>query len=104
MSYAVLWSANGGPAHAGKLSFTPTGLVFEGAQGRTPSRLEVPYGAVRSAGIVRAPRERPEGPVAVLECETVTVRLSTVGGIGGLHEIVEQVNARGNRPHAVAVR
>ena len=103
MSYAVIWTMDGGAPHAGKLSLTASAVVLEGSSGRAPARLELPYAAIASARIARTPAERIEHrPIAILESELATVRFTTVGGVGALTEIVELVDGHRADSHAVA--
>src|SRR5581483_2309421 len=103
MSYAVIWTVDGGAPHAGKLSLTPSGVVFEGSSAGAPARLDLPYAAILSARVARTPAERIENrPIAILESEAATVRFTTVGGVGALTEIVELVNGYRADSHAVA--
>lgn len=100
MSYAVLWSANRGPIHAGQLSLLPGSLLLEGATRGDAFRYEVDYDEIVGVGVGRGPSERIRGrPVAVIKrVGDELVRVATLGGVGLLGELVEQIDAaRSNR-------
>jgi hypothetical protein len=103
MSYAVLWSEQEGPAHAGKLELCPGSLVLHGLNGSGRIRREFSLDDVVSLRIGRGRGERLGGrPVVMLQLtEGRTLRLATLSGAGALHEIVDHVSGRDHSRHGV---
>ncbi len=95
MSYAVLWSDNGGPTMAGKLELRERDLVLDGANGHGV-RITLAFVDIASARIGRSPGERLQGrPVLVLDDATGRrLRVATLSGVGALHEVADVVEAR----------
>ena len=99
MSYAVLWSANHGPIHPGRLALLPSSLLLEGSTRGDVFRYEVDYDEIVGVGIGRGPSERIRGrPVVVItKADGELVHVATLG-VGLLGELVEQIDAaRSNR-------
>jgi hypothetical protein len=104
MSYAVLWSTNGGAACPGKLELRRGCLLFEGAAASKAS--ELPLDEIAAARVGRSTLERLCGrPVLVLErTENDAVRIAPIGGVGVLHELLELVNSHRNGDASSAER
>ena len=94
MSYAVLWSANRESIHAGRLALLPSTLLLEGSTRGDPFRYEIGYDEIVGLGIGRAQSERIRGrPVVVIKkVGGELLRVATLGGVGLLGELVEQVD------------
>ena len=103
MSYAVLWSEQEGPAHAGKLELSAGSLVLDGVNGSGRIRREFSIGDVMSLRIGRARGERLGGrPALMLQLtEGRTLRLATLAGVGALHEVVDHISGRDHRRNGV---
>ena len=99
MSYAVLWSSDHEPIHAGRLALLPGSLVLEGSTCGNSRRYELDYDEIAGVGIGRGPSERLRGrPVALIRRATgELLRVATLGGPGLLGELVENVDAARSR-------
>ena len=99
MSYAVLWSANREPIHAGRLALLPSSLLLEGSTRGDSFRYEVDYDEIVGVGIDRGPSERIRGrPVVVIKgVGGELLRVATLGGPGILGELLEQVDTARSR-------
>ena len=107
MSYAVLWSEQEGPAHAGKLELGASSLVVDGLNGSGRIRREFSIGDVMSFRIGRGRGERLGGrPALMLQLtQGRTLRLATLAGAGVLHEVVDHISGRDHsRTGAVGIR
>jgi hypothetical protein len=95
MSYAVLWSEDGGPTRVGKLELCDHALFLDGTNGDSrPSTLVLDE--IASVRIARGRGDRLQGrPVLILERNgRGAVRVATLSGVGALHELAELVGAR----------
>jgi len=93
-SYAVLWSEPSVEAEAGKLELEPLGLRFEGRRGGGSGQVHrVYYDDIEEVHVGRTPQERIDGrPALVLElARGGPLRIGSVGGVGTLTEIAEQL-------------
>jgi len=104
MSYAVLWSEQEGPAHAGKLELSAGSLVLDGVNGSGRIRCDLPIGDIMALRIGRSRSERLGGrPALVLQLtRDRVVRLATLAGIGALHEVVDHISGRDHSRRGVA--
>lgn len=94
MSYAVLWSANRESIHAGRLALLPSSLLLEGSTRGDAFRCEIGYEEIVGVGIGRGRSERIRGrPVMVIKkVGGELLRVATLGGVGLLGELAEQVD------------
>jgi hypothetical protein len=93
MSYAVVWSEDGGASHVGKLELRDDSLVLDGLNGVGRIQRELAIGDVMSLRIARSRGERLGGrPALVLQlAQGGTVRLATLA-VGALHEVVDHIS------------
>jgi hypothetical protein len=91
--YAAVWQ-DGGPAMAGRILVDAGALDFEGAgRGRQASR-HIPYTAIASSRLGRAPLDRIGGrPTLVLELTDGEVIRIATPELGALHELDEAVTS-----------
>ncbi len=97
MSYAVVWSENDGPVYAGRLELGQRALrLFGVAPTLRESRRRVFYDELTAAHMERAPGARLRNrPTLVLdERDGGRIQLSSVAGVGSLHELAEQLETR----------
>jgi hypothetical protein len=96
MSYAVLWNEDESPTHAGKLELGDESLLFDGLNGSSRVRREVPVAEVVSARIARGRGERIGGRPALVLARSGgrVLRLASLSGAGALHEVIDFVNTR----------
>jgi hypothetical protein len=99
MTYAVVWSENGGPRYAGSLELADRCLTLSGtANGALESRRRLAYCELAEPRVERHPEARLAGrPTLVLEHrEAGPVRVVSLEGTGALHELLERIaEARG---------
>jgi hypothetical protein len=90
MTYAVVWSENGGAPRAGRLELGRDVLRFAGRAGR-----ELPYDDVADVRIDRHPTLRLAGrPTLVIECRTGdSFRIASFDRAGTLHELTGRLEA-----------
>lgn len=104
MSYAVVWSENGGCLHAGRLELADGAVLLEGTAEQACRALrQLLYEELACVRVERRPEARLGGrPTLVLEDATGSrMRIVSVEGGGSLHELADLVErARG----AAAVR
>jgi hypothetical protein len=98
VSYAVVWSANGGPLRAGNVKLDREGLVLTGLDcGRSSAerRERLAFGEVRTACIERRRGIRLVGlPTLVLELAGGRrVSIASLDRAGSLHELVDRVGS-----------
>jgi hypothetical protein len=101
MSYAVLWSENGGPTLAGKLELRDRLVLLEGANG-DPDRRQLDLHSIASLRIGRSRIERLQGrPVLVFEDgDGNQVRVTTLSGAGVFYELADLIGSKLNRSAA----
>jgi hypothetical protein len=101
MSYAVLWSENGGPMLAGKLELLDRVVLLEGANGDI-HRCSLDLRTIGSFRIGRSRIERLQGrPVLVLEDgKGYRVRVTTLSGVGALYELADLIGSKLNESAA----
>jgi len=92
MTYAVVWSEDGGPPNAGSLEVADGHLLLAG---RTESGRRLPYGDLADARLERLYAERLSGrPTLVLALRDGPVlRVASVEGGGALHELADRIAA-----------
>ena len=84
MSYAVVWSEDGGPVHAGKLELTSRCVVLTGAaEAAKESHRKLLYDEVADIRVERPRSARLETrPALILECRTGTrLQIASVAGV-----------------------
>jgi len=102
MSYAIVWSENDQPEHAGRLDLTGSGVLLWGnGLGPAEARRELRYDELMEVYLERSsPAKLPWEPALVLVTrEADRVAIGSLEGLGALHELAERVAfSRGNPP------
>lgn len=95
MSYAVVWSENGGAPRAGRLDLEDGLVRLVGRPGR-----ELSYDDVVDLRIDRRPKFRLAGrPALVIEQRTGdSFRIASLDGAGTLHELFDRLRSAQNSP------
>jgi hypothetical protein len=96
MSYAVVWSEDGGPLFAGSLELESGAVRLDGRTDETPEPArQLPYGEIVGVGIEREPASRLGGrPTLVLTLRGGSLlRLASVVGAGSLRELADGVES-----------
>ena len=90
MTYAVVWSENGGAPHMGRLELVSGSLRLGGKPAR-----ELSYDEIADVRIDRRPRLRLAGrPTLVIESRGGnSFRVASFDGAGTLHELTERLEA-----------
>ena len=87
MSYAVVWSENGGPASAGRLELTPDGVSLIGSLA-----LRLGLADLESVRIERRLSAARRRPVLVLtDRRGTSIELWSLEGLGALHELADEL-------------
>jgi len=94
MTYAVVWSENGGAPRAGRLELASGSLRLAGRPGR-----ELSFDDIADARIDRRPTLRLAGrPTLVIESRAGDrFRVASLEGAGTLHELTERLEAARRR-------
>jgi hypothetical protein len=96
MSYAVVWSEDGGPVYAGKVELGQRSVLLAGrARPALESRRRLLYEELADLHVERRPAARLAGrPTLVLQRRHGgPVRIASVQGLGALHELAEALAA-----------
>jgi hypothetical protein len=102
MSYAVVWSENNQPEHAGRLDLTGSGVLLSGnGLGPTEVRRELRFDDLMEVYLERcSPAKLPWEPALVLVTEdSDRIAIGSLEGLGALHELADRVaTSRGTCP------
>jgi hypothetical protein len=92
MTYAVLWSENGGPEFAGRLSLEPRGVALSG----TAASCDVAFADLTDVYLERSvPQRHTRRPLLVLVTRAGgQVEIGSLQGLGALHELTDEVMSR----------
>jgi hypothetical protein len=93
-SHAVLWSGPNGKVVAGKLELETICLRFSGSSGGQPTAHDhrVPYEDIESVHVGHGAERLGGRPALVLELASGgPVRIASLGGIGMLIELAEEI-------------
>ena len=96
LTYAVVWSENGGPAVVGSLEFAGDDLVLSGATAGTPaSSRRLPLATVSDAHLGRFAEARGGlgRGLVVLDADGGRVEIASLEGAGALHEVADHLAA-----------
>ena len=87
MSYAVVWSENGGPASAGRLELAPDAVRLIGSLA-----LRLGLADLKSVRIERGRGANRQRPVLVLiDRRGTSIELWSLEGLGALHELADEL-------------
>jgi hypothetical protein len=98
MTYAVLWSENGGPEFAGRLSLDPVGVALSGRA----ASCDVAFADLADVYLERTePRRHTWRPSLVLVTRSGDhVEIGSLQGLGALHELTDEVVSRRGYAHS----
>jgi hypothetical protein len=93
MTYAVVWSANGGPEYAGRLDLGEASVQLSGSDHGAPAHCDLSYRDVTHVFLERtAPPRHSWAPALVLvTSDGDRVEIGSLQGLGALHEVAQSV-------------
>jgi hypothetical protein len=93
MTYAVIWSENGGPEYAGRLDLGDAAMQLSGSDHGVRAQCDLSYGDVAHVFLERtAPPRHSWTPALVLVTSTGDrVEIGSLQGLGALHEVAQSV-------------